>query len=37
MKIYGFSFKREAIWMMVFNFALLAIGLLFLLVLWLLH
>jgi hypothetical protein len=37
MKIYGFSFKREAIWMMVFNFVLLAIGLLFLLVLWLLH
>ncbi len=37
MKIYGFSFKREATWMLVFNFAPMAIALLFFLVLWLLH
>jgi hypothetical protein len=35
MKIYGFSFKREAIWIMAFPFASLLIGLLVALVLWL--
>ena len=34
MKIYGFSFKREAMWIMAFPFASLLIGLLVALVLW---
>jgi hypothetical protein len=34
MKLYGFSFKREAIWLMVINFASALIGLLVALVVW---
>jgi hypothetical protein len=37
MKIYGFSFKREAIWIMVFSFAPTAIAFLLFLALWLLR
>jgi len=34
MKIYGFSFKREAIWIIAFPFAALVIGLVMALVVW---
>ena len=37
MKIYGFSFKREAIWIMAFPFASLVIGLVIALVVWFLR
>ena len=35
MKFYGFSFKNEAIWSMVFTFAGLAVGLIAFLVIYL--
>ncbi len=37
MKVYGFSFKNEAIWSMIFTLAGVAVGVLILLAVWLLR